>query len=523
MTGLIFVFSICPALVISYLKLVSAGSGRYSNMDKPKKVLVIGAGFAGIAAATSLAKQGFEVLVLEKHDRPGGRARYFQEQGFTFDMGPSWYWMPDVFEKYFRQFGKTPADYYQLKRLDPSYSVVFGFDDTLDLPAGLPALRKLFETLEPGSGSQLDAFLQQAAYKYEAGINQLVYKPGRSLTEFLDARLLADVFRLDVFQSMHRHVRKFFCHEKLLKLVEFPILFLGAMPRNTPALYSLMNYADMALGTWYPMGGMYRIVAGMVELAQSLGVQFAFNQEVTWLETEGNQVKRVHTLGGIFEADAVVAGADYHHVEMNLLPPRLRTYSNAYWEKRVMAPSCLIFYLGISKRLERLQHHNLFFDADLEVHAQQIYHTQQWPTDPLFYVSVPSVTDPGVAPAGCENLFVLIPVAPGLTDDEATREKYFHQVMNRLEKLTKQNIRDYVIFRKSYAHRDFIADYHAFKGNAYGLANTLSQTALLKPGLKSRKVRNLYFTGQLTVPGPGVPPALISGQVVAGEITKEFG
>jgi phytoene desaturase len=492
-------------------------------MDKPKKVLVIGAGFAGIAAATSLAQAGFEVQVLEKHDRPGGRARYFQQAGFTFDMGPSWYWMPDVFERYFQKFGKTTADYYQLQRLDPSYTVVFGPDDFMDLPAGMPALRALFESLEPGSGPRLDAFLKQAAYKYEVGINRLVYKPGRSLTEFLDLRLLLDVLRLDVFQSMHRHVRKFFRHEKLIKLMEFPVLFLGAMPSHTPALYSLMNYADMVLGTWYPLGGMNRIVAGMVTLAQSLGVQFQYDQEVTWLEMEGKTIKRAHTATGIFEADIVVAGADYHHVEKKLLAPLFQTYTDAYWDKRVMAPSCLIFYLGINKRLERLQHHNLFFDADFEPHAREIYQTRRWPSNPLFYVSVPSKTDPGVAPAGCENVFVLIPVAPDLPDEEAIREKYYGLVMDRLETLTKQNVRDHIIFKKSYAHRDFIADYHAFKGNAYGLANTLGQTALLKPGLKSKKVNNLYYTGQLTVPGPGVPPALISGQVVAAEIVSTYG
>jgi phytoene desaturase len=492
-------------------------------MNTPKKVVVIGAGFAGIAAASSLAQQGFEVLVLEKHDRPGGRARYFCEQGFTFDMGPSWYWMPDVFERYFQRFGKTTADFYHLERLDPSYTVIFGPEDFMDIPAAMPQLRALFESLEPGSGGQLDRFLAQAAYKYQVGIHQLVYKPGRSLTEFLDPKLLLDVLRMDVFQSMHRHVRKFFRHPKLIKLMEFPVLFLGAQPRHTPALYSLMNYADMALGTWYPRGGMYQIVAGMVTLAQSLGVQFRYNQEVTQLETEKSRIRQVHTADSVFAADIVVAGADYHHVEKQLLPPPCRTYSDAYWEKRVMAPSCLIFYLGIGKRLERLQHHNLFFDEDFEPHAREIYQTRRWPTKPLFYVSVPSKTDPQVAPAGCENLFVLIPVAPDLPDDEVIREKYYHQVMDRLEKLTGQKVREHVLFKRSYAHRDFISDYHAFKGNAYGLANTLGQTALLKPGLKSKKVDNLFFTGQLTVPGPGVPPALISGQVVAGEIAREFG
>lgn len=487
-----------------------------------KKVVVIGSGFASLAAATSLAANGFSVEVLEKNATPGGRARSFSESGFTFDMGPSWYWMPDVFEQYFKKFGKSTADYYQLTRLDPSYTVIFGQDDFMPVPAQMPEINTLFESLEIGSSQALQKFLAQAAYKYEVGINNLVYKPSRSFGEFLNLKLLVDVLRLDVFQSIHAHLRKYFRHEKLLKLLEFPILFLGALPENTPALYSLMNYADISLGTWYPMGGMYQIVAGMVKLAQEKGVTFRFNQEVQQIEVQNYQAKKVITKTDTFNADIVVAGADYHHVEQKLLAPEFRNYSQNYWDSRVMAPSSLIFYLGINKRLNRLTHHNLFFDEDFKPHAREIYESPKWPEKPLFYVSAPSQTDPSVAPAGCENLFILIPVAPGLEDNEAIREHYYHLVMDRLEKLTGQTIREAVIVKRSYAHADFIRDYHAFKGNAYGLANTLRQTAILKPGLKSKKVKNLYFTGQLTVPGPGVPPSLISGQVVAEEIRKEF-
>jgi len=491
-------------------------------MKEQPKVVVIGAGFSGMAAATSLAHRGFRVQVLEKHDKPGGRARSFSVQGFTFDMGPSWYWMPDVFDKYFGQFGKSTADFYKLQRLDPSYTVIFGPDDFMSIPAQMPQIESLFESLESGSSKQLAAFLKQAAYKYEVGINNLVYKPGRSLTEFLDWKLLLDVFRLDVLQSMHQHVRKYFRNEKIIKLMEFPILFLGAMPQNTPALYSLMNYADMALGTWYPQGGMFKIVEGMEALAKAEGVEFLYNQEVVSFKTDKKTINQVVTATHTFEAGIVVASADYHHVESKLLPPNQRSYSEAYWQKRVMAPSSLIFYLGINKRLENLQHHNLFFDEDFEPHAREIYERPQWPSNPLFYVSAPSITDATVAPAGCENIFVLIPVAPGLEDTSAIREKYYDLVMQRLEKLTKQAIREHVVYKRSYAHQDFITDYHAFKGNAYGLANTLKQTAILKPSLKSKKVKNLFYTGQLTVPGPGVPPSLISGQVVAQEIAQAY-
>ncbi len=488
-----------------------------------KKAVVIGSGFAGISAATSLASSGFDVTVLEKNNSPGGRARVFKAEGFTFDMGPSWYWMPDVFDAYFDKFGKKTSDYYDLVRLDPSYTIVFGEKDFMDVPAQPEAIKALFNSLEPESGKQLEKFLAQAAYKYEVGINKLVHKPSRSALEFMDMRLLYDIMRLDVFKSFHAHIRKYFTHKKLLQLMEFPILFLGALPQNTPALYSLMNYADIALGTWYPMGGMHKIVEGMVQLAEENGVSFLYNQPVTNIEVTAGVARRVHTATNTFEADVVVSAADYHHTETSLINTHDRSYDDTYWNKRVMAPSSLIFYLGINKRLEKLQHHNLFFDEDFAPHAQEIYETPQWPTKPLFYVSAPSKTDPTVAPEGCENIFILIPVAPDLVDDEATREKYYNIVMDRLEKLTNQKVRDAVIYKRSYAHQDFKADYNAFKGNAYGLANTLMQTAILKPSLKSRKISNLYYTGQLTVPGPGVPPSLISGQVVAKEVVKEFG
>ena len=484
------------------------------------KVIVIGSGFSGISAATTLAHNGFEVTVLEKNDTPGGRARSFSSGGFTFDMGPSWYWMPDVFDQYFQSFGKTTADYYHLLRLDPSYSVFFSQHDAMHIPASFEQLLHLFEQVERGSSRRLTKFLEEAAYKYEVGMHQLVYKPSRSVAEFASMQLLYDILRMDVFRSFHHHIRSFFRNEKIIRIMEFPILLLGALPKNTPALYSLMNYADIKLGTWYPMGGMYEIVKGMIRLAEEKGVTFRYQENVQAFEIEQKTIQYVVTDTRRYATDTVVASADYHFVETRLLPEKYRSYSSNYWESRKMAPSSLLFYLGLNKKLDKLTHHNLFFDEDFTPHARAIYETRQWPDKPLFYVSATSKTDPSVAPEGCENLFILIPVAPGLEDTEAIREKYYDLVIDRIEKITQQNVRDAVVFKRSYAHNDFITDYNAFKGNAYGLANTLMQTALLKPGIKSRKVSNLYYTGQLTVPGPGVPPSLISGKVVAEEITK---
>ncbi len=496
-----------------------------------KKAVIIGSGFAGMSAASFMAKNGWEVTVLEKHNVPGGRARQFSEDGFTFDMGPSWYWMPDVFERYFNCFGKKVSDYYILHRLDPSYRVYWE-DGAMNIPANYNELRNLFESLETGAAAQLDQFMKEAAFKYEVGIHKLVHKPGRSLVEFADIDLVKGVLKLDVFTSMKKHVGKFFKHPQLRQLMEFPVLFLGALPDHIPALYSLMNYADIKLGTWYPQGGMFKIVEGMHSLAQELGVVFLFNREAIAINVENGKATSVSTkhilengeeLIEKFEADVVIGGADYHFIETALLSPNYRTYNEEYWNKRVMAPSSLLYYIGLNKKLDNILHHSLFFDVDFGLHGDEIYKDPKWPSAPLFYVSATSVSDDTVAPANGENLFFLIPVAAGLEGDtEALRQKYFDQIATRFEAITGQTIRDAIVYQRSYAVSDFVSDYNAFKGNAYGLANTLLQTAILKPSLKSKRVSNLYYTGQLTVPGPGVPPSLISGEVVCKEILKDF-
>lgn len=487
-----------------------------------KQVVIIGSGFAGLSAATFLAEKGYQVLVLEKNDGPGGRCRVWEKEGFRFDMGPSWYWMPDVFEKYFASFGKNVSDYYKLQRLDPSYRVFFSEDEVWDVPAGVDEFSAFLESKEKGAARRLKQFLEEAAYKYKTGIGNLVYKPGRRLNELIDRELILGVFKLDVIKPMSSHIRSFFKRKEIVQLMEFPVLFLGAKPSDTPALYSLMNYADIVLGTWYPENGMFDIVSAMYQLALDKGVRFEFNTEVKNIISDGGQISKVHAGDREYKADIVVGGADYHHVEQQLLPAVDRSYSSSYWEKRVMAPSSLIFYLGLNTKVEGLLHHNLFFDTDFNAHASEIYDQPAWPKHPLFYVSCTSKTDERAAPEGMENLFVLIPVATGLQDSEEIREKYYQMVMDRMEERLGQDLRTHVVVKRSYAQSNFITDYHSFKGNAYGLANTLMQTAHLKPSIKSKKIKNLYYTGQLTVPGPGVPPSLISGEVVAGEIAKEF-
>lgn len=487
------------------------------------EIAVIGSGFAGISAAAYLAKQGYSVDVYEKNADIGGRARQLTtDNGYIFDMGPSWYWMPEVFEQFFNDFGCKASDFYELQLLDPGFSVVFGNDEVLDIPANFDELCQLFESIENGSATKLRSFLTEAEYKYKIGIGKLVYKPGLSLLEFADADLVKGLFKLQVFTSFSAHVKKYFKDPRLIALMEFPVLFLGAMPEDTPALYSLMNYAGLKLGTWYPKGGFGKVIQAMKEVAEKQGAKFHTDTAVTALDVQGKYIVNLSSTKGTKDYDGIIAAADYHHVEEKLLEQTYRNYTEKYWGNRVLAPSCLIFYLGVKNKINRLNHHTLFFDEDLKQHSQEIYKAPQWPAKPLFYVCCPSITDPSVAPAGHENLFVLMPLAPDLEDPEAIREAYFNLIMDRLEAHTGCPIREHLDYKKSYCVSDFIADYNSYKGNAYGLANTLMQTATLKPSLKNKKIDNLFYAGQLTVPGPGVPPSIISGNIAAQQLIKHL-
>ncbi len=487
------------------------------------KIVIIGSGFSGLSAASYLSAAGHEVHIFEKNESEGGRARQFTtDTGYVFDMGPSWYWMPDVFERFFNDFGVSVADVYNLKLLNPSFDVVFGEKDTMHVPENYAALKQLFESIESGSATKLDQFMEEARYKYDTGMSDLVYKPGLSLVEFADINLIKGAARLQVFSSFSKHVRKFFSHPKLIALMEFPVLFLGAMPKDTPALYSLMNYAGLKLGTWYPMGGFGKVIEAMKTIANHHGTQIHLNAEVESIGIENNRVSHIQVNGSRFNCDAIVASADYHHVESKLLPQAARNYSNKYWDKKTFAPSCLIYYLGVNKRLQNINHHTLFFDENLDQHSIEIYKDPKWPTKPLFYVCCPSQTDDSVAPAGHENLFLLMPLAPGLEDTPELREKYFKIMMDRLEIQTGEDIRNHIDYKKGYCINDFITDYHSYKGNAYGLANTLLQTAILKPSIRNKKIKNLFYTGQLTVPGPGVPPSIISGKIASNQIQNYF-
>ena len=481
-----------------------------------KNIAIIGSGFSALSAACYLAKEGNNVSVFEKNESIGGRCRQFKKDGFTFDMGPSWYWMPDIFEKFFNDFNKTTSDFYQLDKLSPAYKIFFS-DDIITIGDSLDKICEEFERIEQGSSIPLKKFINKAADNYNIAINKIVLKPGISPLELVTKDT---VVRLDqFFKTISNDVRKKFNNPKLISTLEFPVLFLGAKPSNTPSFYNFMNYADFGLGTWHPKGGMYQIILAMQKIAEDLGVKIHKNANVNNISLTNKNATTITVNDKEIHFDILISGADYHHTE-TLLPENYRQYSQKYWDKKVFAPSSLLFYVGIDKKLKNVSHHNLFFDTNFETHAEDIYDNPKWPKQPLFYANFPSVSDQTMAPEGCENAFFLIPIAPGLEDTPEIRSQYFDIIISRFEALTNQSIKNNVIFKESFCVNDFIKDYNSFKGNAYGMANTLLQTAFLRPNLKSKKVNNLYFTGQLTVPGPGVPPALISGKLVAELILK---
>jgi len=483
-----------------------------------KNVLIIGSGFSSLAASCYLAQAGYEVTIYEKNKTIGGRARQLVKDGFTLDIGPTWYWMPDVFKRFFSDFNKKPSDYYTLEKLNPAYSVYFGKNDFITIEDTLDKIKIAFEKEEKGSSKKLEKFINNAKNNYDIAIKDLVYNPGVSPLELITPKTIKKINQF--FSNIKRDVRQEFKNDRLCKILEFPVLFLGAKPSDTPSFYNFMNYADFGLGTFHPKNGMYQVILALGSLAQELGVTIKTDAPIEKININNTGVANgIVSKGKTHKADIVISGADYHHTE-TLIDKQFRQYSENYWNKKTFAPSSLLFYVGFDKKLINVNHHTLFFDVDFDKHANAIYDNPKWPENPLFYASFPSKTDESCAPKDKEAGIFLIPLAPGIQDTKELRDIYFNKIIERFESLTSQNVKKHIIFKESFCINDFIKDYNSYKGNAYGMANTLMQTAFLRPKLKSKKVKNLFFTGQLTVPGPGVPPSLISGKLVADLVKK---
>ena len=492
-----------------------------------KRVVVVGAGVGGMAAAARLAQAGFSVTVVERNDQAGGRARIWKKDGYTFDMGPSWYLMPEVFDRFFAQFGKKTSDYYELAKLDPSYRVFFGNGEAHDVPPDSAGVRELFARLEPDGGAKLDRYLADAAYKYKIAVGEFLYRDYRSLFDFLNGRMMTEGLKLNVLGKLDAAVRRRFADRRARQILEYAMVFLGTSPNDAPAMYALMSHVDLTQGVFYPRGGLSAVAQGLRRLAEEQGVRFLLSTEVTRIATENGRAVRVEARGPDGAAlslpcDAVLANADYAHVETELLDAADCAYPRRYWEKRVVAPSMFLLYLGVKKRLEKLAHHNLYFQPDWNAHFDAIFQQPAWPEQPCFYVSCITKTDPDMAPPGRENVFVLVPVAAGLDDTDAVREAYAEKTIRHVEHVTGEEIAPHVETQRIFSHRDFAGDYHAWKGTALGISHTLFQTAIFRPALRSRKVANLHFAGQYTHPGIGVPMVLIAAEVSAANVRRDL-
>ena len=488
-----------------------------------KKVVIIGAGFAGLTTAALLAQKGFKVTVLEKNHEPGGRAITYKEKGFVFDMGPSWYLMPEAFERYFQFFNKQPGDYYDLVQLDTSYRVFYGKDDYVDVAGKLKNNTALFDHFEKNGFAKAQKYLDLAAYQYKVAVKTFLYRDYKKISEFLNGKLILEGIKLKIFQSVDKLVSRFFTSDKIKKIMEYTMVFIGGSPKQTPAFYSLMSHIDLNLGVWYPLGGICKVAEALFQLGEEQGVEFKFNHAVNKIIVDKSQAQSVETQQGSFPADIIIANADYVHTEQDLLDKQYRSYTPGYWKSKVISPSAFIIYMGLNKKLKNIRHHNLYFHDKWDEHFDTIFKHKSWPDKFSYYVSAPSITDNTIAPKDCENLFFLIPVAAGLNDTNEMREIMYNKVLDHFEELIGQKIRENIIVNKIFSQRDFIGSYNSYQGSAFSLAHTLMQTAVFRPARKSKKVKNLYFTGQYTHPGVGIPMAFICGELTAKGVIAEHG
>jgi phytoene desaturase len=486
-----------------------------------KKVIVIGGGFSGLSIAALLGKDGFDVTLIEKNENFGGRARVMKENGFLYDMGPSWYLMPEVFERFFSLFGKKVSDFYELKRLEPSYRVFFENEGFIDVFPDKNEILSLFKSFEEKGDKKIESYLNNAEYKYDIAMKYFLYKDFKNIFSFFNLRMATEGLKLKVFSNLDKVVSKYFESHKSKKILEYQVVFLGNSPYNAPSLYSILSHVDLNLGVWYPMGGMGKVVDALISLCRENNVKLINGEEVKGFEYDKKSIKKVITTKNTYEANYVISSADYAHVELDLLEKPYRSFDKRYWDKKVMAPSMFILYLGINKKLKNLRHHNLYFSKDWDNHFKAIFEYPEYPKNPCFYICCPSYTDPTVAEKGKENLFILVPISCELKDEERIRKDYRDFLIKHVEGVIGEKFSNDIIYSKIYTIKDYEKDYNAFKGTALGIAHTLLQTAVFRPPHKSKKLKNLFYTGQYTHPGIGVPMTLISSEIVYN-IIKEL-
>jgi phytoene desaturase len=493
------------------------------NTRMGKKIVIIGAGVGGLATACILGQAGYDVTIYEKNSQAGGHAGTFSAQGFTFDTGPSWYLMPDIFEHFFELLGEDVNKLLKLKRLDPSYRVFFKdkLFGAIDIVGDVERDGNTLEALEPGSRNKLRNYLKKSSYQYNLALDQFLYKNYDSAADFLTPSVLAQGLRMNVFSNMQKYVSKHFSSTEVQKILQYPLVFLGANPNNAPALYSMMSHIDFNQGVFYPEDGIYRLTKTLVKLAEARGATIVLNAPIDRITVKNRQATGVVLEDGTkVTADIVISNADIAHTEQRLLSAEYRSYSNRYFSKRTLAPSALVMYLGVNKQYPNLRHHNLIFSKDWDANFKAIFGTKKWPHDPSFYVCNPSKTDKTVAPKNHENLFVLVPLPASTDYTDQDLQKYADWILNTMEKvLHLDGLTNEIVYKKILGAKDFEQTYNSYHGTALGFAHTLKQTAAFRPSNRSKKVKNLYYVGAGTSPGIGLPMCLISAQLVYKRLT----
>lgn len=485
-------------------------------------VLIVGAGIGGLSLAALLAENGKQVTIIEKNSSPGGRARYYKEQGYTFDMGPSWYIMPDIYEKYFNNLGLNISDCYNLVRIDPSYRIFFKNSEKIDISSNLGENLKLFNTFEKNGGEKLKKYLEKAERDYKVAVDQLLMRDYDLLRNLVSGRLILDSLKLPLFGNIDDYISNIFTSEKAKRILEYSIGFIGGSPKNTPSIYYIMNYVDLNLGVWYPIGGIGKIVEKLFELCNKRGVNFLFNENVTKITTEKGTVTGVETSKENYKAEIVIVNADYPHSELNLLETSNRTYPKKYWDNKLFAPSALVIYIGLSKKIQNLVHHNLYLAGDWNLSFNILYDLDdpEWPANVSYYVNVTSKTDPSISPKQGETIFILIPTPENFSDTTEARELLYKKILQHIEKIIGEEIIGYEKVKRIFGPNDFVEDYNAFKGTSLGLVHTLTQSAIFRPSHRSKKIKNLYYNGHYTHPGIGIPLVLMSSQILSKNLIE---
>lgn len=485
-------------------------------------VAVVGGGFGGLAAACYLAQAGADVELVEKNERLGGRASLLETDGFRFDMGPSWYLMPDVFERFFNQFDRDVTEYYTLDQLDPHYRIFFKDGDQVDITPDREQVIETFESYEQGAGDALREYLETSEQHYSVAMENFVYEDRPRLRDWIDRDVMsAAPIGFQLLGTMDDYVAGYFDHPKLQQIMQYTLVFLGGAPKNTPALYNMMSHVDFNMGVWYPEGGIAGVVDAISDLASELGVTTTLDTEISEITRQRDGFRLEAVDGERFHPDIVVSDADYAHTEQDLLSSPERQYDAEYWDERTYAPSAFLMYLGVEGDVESLSHHTLVLPTDWDYHFDQIFDDPAWPDDPAYYLCVPSKTDDTVAPDGHSALFVLVPIAAGLQDTTDIREEYRDFVLRDIAANTGVDLHDRIVCEEIFSIEDFASAYNSWNGTALGLAHTLRQTALFRPPHRSDAVDGLYFAGGYTTPGIGMPMCLISGEHAASAVIED--